>query len=137
MGRHFCIWRCQNKVQGPRDWGKTVGVLFDGCYALGTPRFHLLAVLRNGFLRCPACAKSEPLGAHPDPPRRCPIGLRFGYVLYDTKSCSTLILWLDWSMSAWRKVLAEICALGGVWPAFSVSGDARTGRKDPRIGEIL
>jgi hypothetical protein len=34
-------------------------------------------------------------------------------------------------------VLARFCALEAVLGPISVSGDARTGRKDPTMGEIL
>jgi hypothetical protein len=52
------------------------------------------------------------------------------YVSGGTEGCSTLVLWPDWTMFWWGKGLAEICALGAVLGAISVSGDAKTGRKD-------
>jgi hypothetical protein len=36
-----------------------------------------------------------------------------------------------------KRVLARFCALEAVLGSISVSGDARRGRKDPKIGEIL
>src|SRR5271155_3690913 len=40
FGRYFCIWRCQNLVQGPRQRGNIVEGSIDGLYRLGTLRFH-------------------------------------------------------------------------------------------------
>jgi hypothetical protein len=41
LGRHFCIWRCQNKVQGPRYWGNIVEVSLDRFHRLGMMIFYL------------------------------------------------------------------------------------------------
>ena len=39
LGRYFCIWRSENKVQGPRYWGNIVKVSFDRFYTVGMLRF--------------------------------------------------------------------------------------------------
>ena len=52
------------------------------------------------------------------------------YTLNTAQSCFYDLI--QWSMSSWRKLLAEIFAI-----AISVSGDARTGMREPKIGEIL
>jgi hypothetical protein len=40
-------------------------------------------------------------------------------------------------MSSWRERVAKIFEMGRVWNGISVSGDARTGMREPRIGGIL
>ena len=40
-GRYFCIWRCQNKVEGPKYLGNIVEVSLDRFYRLGMQRFYL------------------------------------------------------------------------------------------------
>ena len=40
-GRYFCIWRCQNKVEGPRYLENIVEVSLDRFYRLGMQRFYL------------------------------------------------------------------------------------------------
>jgi len=49
LGRYFCIWRCQNKVQGLMYWGNIVEVSLDRLYTLGMARFYPYVVLQNGF----------------------------------------------------------------------------------------
>jgi hypothetical protein len=49
LGPYFCIWRCQNKVQGRRCWGNVEDVSLDRFYRLGMARFYLYVVLQNGF----------------------------------------------------------------------------------------
>jgi hypothetical protein len=41
LGRYFCIWRCQNNVQGPRNQGHIVESSLDRFYVLGMMRFYL------------------------------------------------------------------------------------------------
>jgi len=40
-GCYFCIWRCQNLAQGPREQEDIVERSIDGFYGLGTLRFRL------------------------------------------------------------------------------------------------
>jgi hypothetical protein len=40
FGRYVCIWRCQNRWEGPNDWGNSVERCIDGFYALRMARFH-------------------------------------------------------------------------------------------------
>src|SRR5271156_1975500 len=39
-GRCFCIWRCQNRWEGPKDRGNIVERCLDGFHALEMVRFH-------------------------------------------------------------------------------------------------
>jgi hypothetical protein len=50
LGWYLCMWRCQNKVQGPRNWGNIVELSLDGFYALGTLRFGGLLAFQQEFL---------------------------------------------------------------------------------------
>jgi hypothetical protein len=49
LGRFLCIWRCQNKLDGPRDRGNIVERSVDGFHELGTLRFHGLLSFQLDF----------------------------------------------------------------------------------------
>ena len=48
-GRYFCIWRCQNKVEGPRVLENIVEVSLDRFYELGMARFHQYLSIHLNF----------------------------------------------------------------------------------------
>jgi hypothetical protein len=89
---YFWVCRDQNWVQGPRDLGNIVKRCLDVFHALGMARFWQLLALQHEFLSCPASPHCEQLGAPNVPGRSEAIRLRFGYVLGNTKHCSTLSL---------------------------------------------
>src|SRR5271170_8144799 len=60
LGRYFCIWRCQNKGQGPRDWGNIVEVSLDRFCSLGTVGIYLY----NPPLRPPSGGTVRPSNRH-------------------------------------------------------------------------
>jgi hypothetical protein len=50
LGRFLCIWRFQNKLDGPREWGNIAKRGIAGFYALGRLRFCALLALQDVFL---------------------------------------------------------------------------------------
>jgi hypothetical protein len=49
LRRFLCIWRCQNNLDGPKDWGNTVERLVNRFQTLGTLRFQGLLRFQLDF----------------------------------------------------------------------------------------
>src|SRR5271170_6253303 len=105
-----------------RNWNAEIPCI------IGTPR--LISVLSR-------FSRGQRLRAPTVPRRSQRIWLKILYVVEGIERCSTQILWPDWTTSSWRERVAKFFEMGRVWNGISLSGDTRTGMREPNIGGIL